>query len=130
MIVPSPARLCSPSPLASSHVVLIANLVHLAQRGAVTLHPHSLKDMLVCIPDAFEAKDWFVVGACGHVSTGHVSRLEAEQWRCPVCDEQRLSERNISDLSARLRFLALHVSQSVAGQRVNATQSRFHGDVA
>jgi hypothetical protein len=131
VIVPSPAHLASSSsPLRSTHATLIANLVHLAQRGALTLYPQQGHNVLVALPDAYEAEDWFVVGACGHVSTGHVSRSEAEQWRCPACDEQRLSERNIADLTARLRFAALHVQQSVASSGVNATQSRFHGDVA
>jgi hypothetical protein len=110
MIVPSLRRWFASAavPPPDPHSDMVERLVHLAQRGKVTLYPHG-PAMLIAVPDA-DVHDWYVLGACQHLSGGDISRAKAEQWKCPVCDEQRANGRNINDLAERLRLLSLRVS--------------------
>jgi len=78
--------------------------------------------IVVGVPETYGATDWFVVCINEHVSDGYVSFEDALKWACPVCDEQRVSNLNLSDLTTRLQHLA-----STAQPKGDPTDSQSQG---
>ena len=69
---------------------------------------------LVSVSDG-EARDWFVLRDCGHVSTLYTDRVRAKRSICHICEEEQLSDMSAQHVLNRLNHMRILLKSQRVG---------------